>query len=444
MSGRLAVWLVAGSLLSLAATVSAAHRPEGEAGAAPEFASIALAEGDHFEPGLFEAALTRLDERLARYPQDLEASLLKGLVLFKAGHRPEALAELGSLTRRAPRFHLAHLIQGDMLLAQAQPVQDIGTTPLIARLPIKGEGLDSLRDEAEARLKAYLDTLPRNRLPHALLALGDSVRHAFVVDKESHRLYVYERTESDAAPRLVRDFYVSTGKLAGNKSLRGDLRTPEGVYFVTGYIPRSRLPDKYGVGAFPVSYPNEYDARQGKTGDGIWLHGTEQAYYSRPPLDSEGCVVLPNEDLQALAEYIRPGMTPVVIEERVRWLDREEWLAARGEILSMLEAWRSDWESSDVERYLGHYAGEFWSEGHDAKSWAARKRAVALGKSYQQIRFSDVSAFAYPRSATNGAELVVVNLRQEYRSNNFNSEMQKRLYFRKENGEWRVLYEGTP
>lgn len=438
MRFHLGTAVVAGALLSLSVGLYGAHRFQDEE-PADRIADFSLDPAAMGETALFAQAMARLEERLAKLPDDPEASLLKGILSFKAGRLAEAEDELGRLTRRAPKFHLAHLVYGDVLLARTHPLGDLGAAPLFDAAP---RGLDGLRDEAEARLKAYLESLPQDRIPRSLLALDDEVRTAIVVDKSNHRLYVYEYAGSDAPPRLVRDHYVSTGKLIGNKNLRGDLRTPEGVYFVTGYIPDRRLPDKYGVGAYPVNYPNELDARLGKTGDGIWLHGTERAYYSRPPLDSEGCVVLPNPDLLALDAYLEPGVTPVVITERVQWLAAEEWRQLRGEVLGALEAWRADWESGDVERYLSHYADDFWSKGYDAQSWAARKRLVAAGKTYQQVHLEDVSVFAYPETAEDGRELMVVNLRQDYRSNNFSSAMGKRLYLAKDAGRWKVLYEG--
>jgi murein L,D-transpeptidase YafK len=240
----------------------------------------------------------------------------------------------------------------------------------------------------------------------------------------------------------VQDFYVSTGKARGNKSLSGDLRTPEGVYFITRHIPGEQLPDLYGVGAYPMNYPNEWDSRLGKTGYGIWLHGTEAAYYSRPPLDSEGCVVLPNIDLDAVAAYLHPGVTPIIVSDRVEWLERDAYLALREEVWGALEAWRTDWQSGDVERYLSHYDAQFWSGGHNLKSWQRRKRQVAQGKAWQRVALSGLSLFAYPRTAGNGREMMVVNLQQQYDSNNYQSEMKKRLYLVKADTGWRVLYEG--
>lgn len=448
MQKRYSNLLFGAVLLSLSARGYAAPQPEPVEVAALDVkaleltspaATTAAAKGDM---SLYPSALARLEERLAHYPDDYEASLLKGLIFFKQGRLDEAQRELAALTGRAPKFHLAHLVQGDLLLAQTQTVTDIGASPLLVDLGQPDQMLAQLRAEAEFRLKAYLDALPQDRLPRSLLMLGDSVQTAIVVDKESHRLYVYERQGEGEPPRLIRDFYVSTGKLNGNKTLRGDLRTPEGVYFITRHIPDSALPDKYGSGAFPLNYPNEWDQRAGKTGDGIWLHGTDYTSYSRPPQDSEGCVVLPNIDLSHVSAFIRPGVTPLVINARVDWIDEADWQRMSLELQQSVLQWASDWASGDVEQYLNHYAQDFWTDGYDLRRWQARKRAVAQGKTYQQVELSDLSLFAYPRSASDGREIVVASFRQRYNSNNFSSDMGKRLYLAREGGSWRVLYEG--
>lgn len=434
--------LLTAVLLTLSVGLYGAHRfQDGAAGAALALHTLDPT-GVADDMALYPRALARLEERLAHYPDDYEASLLKGLILFRSGRLDEARAELAGLTRRAPKFHLAHLVQGDLLLAQTQTVTDIGATPLLAGLQAEEEALAQLRAEAEVRLRAYLDALPQDRLPRALLTLGEAVPTAIVVDKEHHRLYIYERQGQGEPPRLVRDYYVSTGRANGNKVLRGDLRTPEGVYFITSHIPASALPDKYGSRAFPLNYPNELDRRLGKTGDGIWLHGTENAFYSRPPLDSEGCVVLPNIDLDQAAAFIHPGVTPLVITAQVEWVDEASWRRERQEVLDALRVWMEDWTGGDVERYLSHYAQDFWSPGFDLKKWQARKRAVASGKTFQQVELSNLSLFAYPQSASNGRDMVVASFRQHYRSNNFNSDMGKRLYLTREDGRWHVLYEG--
>ena len=435
MARRLLTGLLAATALALPFAIYAVHQGD-EVGVSDEtLAPI----GDR--SALYQQAHQRLRQRLQRYPQDHEASLLLALLEFKSGYFEEALSELGGLLKREPKFHLAHLVQGDMLLAQTRVISDIGTNPPLVDSTTQQQGLALLRQEAEARLNAYLETLPQGRLPRALLSLDDEVQTALLVDKRNHRLYVYKR-DAGGTPQLLQDFYVSTGKANGNKKLSGDLRTPEGVYFITRHIPGEKLPDLYGVSAYPMNYPNEWDNHLGKTGYGIWLHGTKAAYYSRPPLDSEGCVVLPNIDLSAVAEHLRPGVTPIIVSDNVEWLKRDAYVALRDEVANAVEQWRADWQSGDVERYLSHYDEKFWANGHNKKSWQQRKRRVAKAKQWQKVALDDISLFAYPRAAGDGREMMVVNLKQKYDSNNYNSEMGKRLYLVKADESWRVLYEG--
>ena len=391
-----------------------------------------------------QQVLARLDHRLQIYDKDYEASLLKGLVLFKSGQVDKALQELDQLITKVPKFHLAYLVKADIMQSRLHVMNDLGASPLLdAKSKEQQIQLKRLRDEANARLRAYLETVSNDRVPAQMLLLGDSVKTAIVVDKNSHRLYVFENPGNGEAPRLLRDFYVSTGKLIGNKQTSGDLKTPEGVYFVVSYKRDRDLPDLYGIGAFPLNYPNELDQHLGKTGYGIWLHGTDKSYYSRPPLDSEGCVVLTNIDLDAVKPYIKIGVTPVVITEDIDWLDRADWENRKDELLGVLKNWQQDWESLDVNKYLSHYSDDFWSDKYNKSSWSRYKRAVFDGKSYQKVNFDDISLFTYPTASKKGKPMVVVNLDQHYESNNFNSDSRKRLYLAKGEDGWKVIYEGT-
>lgn len=389
-------------------------------------------------------ALDHLDRRLRIYDRDYEAWLLKGLILFKGGHTDDALQELEQLTQKAPKFHLAHLVKADILQSRFHVVDTLGSTPALAQTTKQQqEQIQRLRNEASARLRSYLATMDHTLIPAQLMLLGDSVKTAVLVDKDNHRLYIYENPGNGEAPRLLRDFYSSTGKLIGDKRVRGDLKTPEGVYFVESYKSDASLPDKYGVGAFPLNYPNELDSHLGQTGYGIWLHGTDKSYFSRPPLDTEGCVALTNIDLDEVKAYIKPGLTPVVIAQKVEWLEPAVWQKRKQVLLGTLEQWRQDWESMDVERYLSHYSTEFWSRKHDKQGLSRYKRAVFSGKSYQKIKLDDISLFTYPTAKLEDKSMVVVNFTQDFESNNFNIRgARKRLYLQHQGDEWKVVYEG--
>lgn len=393
------------------------------------------------------SALNKLENRLRVYPKDHEAELLKAILYFRSGKLDLALEELDKLIKKVPDFQLAYLLKGDMLLSKYAGTNNLGQTTLLASLipglnNNKKQQLNFLREEAQLRIKALLNTKKRNTLPRQILALGKSVKKALLIDKKANRMYVFSRQDSGGLFEEVTDYYITTGKLVGDKSVKGDLRTPEGVYFVTSWISPDKLPSKYGIGAFPVNYPNELDKHNGKTGHGIWLHGTDNGYYSRPPRDSEGCVVLTNIDLESLKSEIIPGLTPVVITEKVEWVDYAIWKQERETILKAVEDWRLDWESMKVNKYLSHYGENFWSSSHNLKSWSARKRLLAKNKTYQSVKLTDMSVLVYPKKKSTGKEIAVVRLKQNYKSNNFKSEMYKRLYLTKKDNSWKILYEG--
>lgn len=393
------------------------------------------------------SVLNTLEERLIAYPKDHEAELLKAILYFKTGKLELALDELDKLIKKVPDFQLAYLLKGDMLLSKFGNTNNIGQTNLLASIitPLannKKQQLDFLREEAQLRLQALVNNKKRNTFPRQILALGKSVKKALLVDKKANRMYVFSRQDSGELFEEVNDYYITTGKLIGDKTETGDLRTPEGVYFVTSWIGPNKLPDKYGIGAFPVNYPNELDIHNGKTGYGIWLHGTDKGSYSRPPRDSEGCIVLTNIDLETLKSEIKPGLTPVVIVDQVEWIDYATWQEERQTILQAVENWRVDWESMNVNKYLSHYGKDFWSATHNLQSWSARKRYLAKNKTYQTVSFSDLSVLVYPKKAEDNREIAVVRLQQNYTSNNFNSDMYKRLYLTKKDNDWKILYEG--
>jgi murein L,D-transpeptidase YafK len=382
-----------------------------------------------------------MDERLQQDNKDYEAQLVKSILNFQLGKTDKAVAELTNLTKQEPSFHLAYLLLGDMLASKVMPVTDIGS-PGLFDASKREQRLTALREEVYSRLRANLTDKHAGRVPLQFLKLNPAIKTALLVDKSQNRIYVYQRSAPDQPPHLLRDFYVSTGKRNGNKEAAGDLRTPEGVYFITREIPDKKLPEKYGVVAFPTNYPNAFDRHLGKTGEGIWLHGTDKIYYSRPPMDSEGCVAMTNLDLSTIRHLIVPGLTPIVITESVQWVDRDTWEATRQQLMTAVEQWRHDWESMDVDSYLNHYAPDFWGNGYTFRKWASYKRQVIAQKSYQKVALKNLSLFYYPRDASGGKNIVVARFRQDYQSNNFKGETTKHLYLEREQGQWKIIYEG--
>jgi len=365
---------------------------------------------------------------------DLTADALLAAVYDEIveGRLDVALQNLDGLIRIKPNFRLAHLIRGDLLLARARPISTMGAVPNVPEARIEG-----LRAEALARLRAYRDRPPADRVPRYLLQLRDDQKYAVVVDTRRSRLYVYRNDEGK--PRFVADYYVSSGKNGALKVREGDEKTPIGVYHVTESLPQKKLSDFYGSGAFPINYPNEWDRIQGRDGHGIWLHGTPSDTYSRPPRSSNGCVVLANPDLDALARILQVGLTPVIISEEVELLSFDDWASERKAFGDQIEHWRADWESLDTERYLSHYSKKFSAQGQDLEAWSQYKRLVNSGKSWIKVKVSNVSMLRGPGEE----DLVLVSFDQEYRSSNLSNTVKKRQYWIQEDGRWRIVYEGT-
>jgi murein L,D-transpeptidase YafK len=264
------------------------------------------------------------------------------------------------------------------------------------------------------------------------------------VDTAKSTLYVFENRNGE--PRYLADYYVSIGTKGYDKDREGDNKTPLGIYHVTGRLTREklsttygRLAEQYGAGALPISYPNEWDRREGRNGFGIWLHGVPFDTYSRPPRASNGCVALTNEDYETIAKTVQIGVTPVIIANGVDWVAPGASRALRAELGGRLESWRRDWESLDTDKYLRHYAAAFNSGKMDLERWSEQKRSVNAGKSWIKLKLDKVSVFLYPGRE----DLAVVTFDQDYSSNNLSNHMRKRQYWIREDGAWRILHEGA-
>jgi murein L,D-transpeptidase YafK len=376
------------------------------------------------------AALLLPAGALAASPEPALSGVLEAIETNRLGL---ALQRVEQLIAEHPNFRLAHLIRGDLLTARARPLQTFGN--VVKTVP--QEKVDDLRAEALVRLRALRDRPESGRLPRAVLQMHPGQKHALVVDSRRSRLYVFENL--DGRPQYVADYYVTLGKRGVDKAREGDQKTPIGVYHVTANLPRQKLTEFYGAGAYPINYPNEWDKRLGRNGYGIWLHGTPPDTYSRPPRASDGCIVLANPDLLSVGRLMQVGMTPVIIADEVEWADADAVQAERTALAGALERWRGDWESRDTERYLAHYGAAFSSGTQDLKAWAAHKRAVNAAKSWIKVELSLVAMFRYPSAA----DFVVVTFLQDYRSSNLANSVRKRQYWQKQDGRWRILYEGT-
>jgi murein L,D-transpeptidase YafK len=360
-----------------------------------------------------------------------ETQLLSAIDALNAGRLEEAWTALDRLVKRQPNFRLARLFHGEVLAARSgQPVPDVSASG--------NPEIQGLVEEARLRLQQWHDRVPDGAVPDVILQLSKNHPHAVIVDLPRSRLYLVENTRDGM--RVVKNFFASIGKGGWGKRSTGDNRTPVGIYHITGFIRDQTLPELYGAGAFPVSYPNVWDQRLKYTGSGIWLHGVPRETFNRAPRSSEGCVTLANTDLLELKPYLVAGETPVVFTDSLTWQEKQQGWDRRAEFLEQLEGWRARWSALDTEGYLQYYADDFETDGMGKAAFAVHKRRVNAGKRAVDVQLEGVDLFRYP--GPDG--LMLARFTQKYRSSNYQKDSDKYQFWRRSpDGQWRIVKESS-
>ncbi len=376
------------------------------------------------------AKSTKQPERIVAR-QDPDSMLIGIYKELAATNLSEAQAKADALVRAYPNFHLGHLIRGDLLMMHANPVTALGGA---SNAP--PDRLKDLRDEAMVRLRSLTARPAPDAAPRSVLQLRDDQKHVLVVDAKQSRLYVYQN--NNGTLKFVTDYYITQGKLGVNKLREGDQKTPVGVYYITGRVSRAKLPPFYGEGALRINYPNDWDKLNGRSGSGIWLHGTPFESYSRPPLASDGCVVLTNNDLKQLSLSVDIGKTPVVIADSIEFISKAKWDAERNGASNLLESWRNDVESSDQNRVLKNYSSKFKSGlGEDLRTWYERNKGPMAATAGVQVKLRDMTLFRYP-----GREDVIVGtFTQETSAGRNKTVIRKRQYWVREGTGYKIVFE---
>jgi L,D-peptidoglycan transpeptidase YkuD (ErfK/YbiS/YcfS/YnhG family) len=389
---------------------------------------------------LSDPALDQVKPLLGR----AEARLIGIYQLIGQGKHREALAAADALVRDHPNFQLAHLVHGDLLSLQTRPVRQLGDVP-DTTAQAAAEQLATLREESRRRLRALTERPPEGHVPSQFLTLSTQSRHAIAVDASRSRLYLFENQtppgeNGKAAParlKLIGDYYISVGLQGIEKQLEGDKRTPLGVYYITSTLDPKSLPDLYGVGALPINYPNALDAQRGKTGSGIWLHGTPREQFVRAPQASDGCVVLANPDLERLLSTVQVRTTPVVIAPELQWVAPQHLDAERDRFETELEAWRQARSQGQLERLRGFYSERFNNQGRDLSAWWPRVESELRSAGSRELELKDLSLLRWRDSQ----DTMVVTFGEVPAGQTRG--VTRRQYWSHENGQWKIFFEGT-
>jgi L,D-transpeptidase YnhG len=370
-----------------------------------------------------------------------EARLIEVYQLIGNGEPRQALAKAESLVKDHPNFQLAQLVYGDLLSLQVRPVRQLGD--VAEDRPAVREQLRNLREESRRRLRALAERPPEGAIPTQFLALSNQSRHAIAVDANRSRLYLFENVTpaqaQDTPPqlKLVADFYISVGLSGIDKWVEGDKRTPLGVYYITSSLNPQSLPDLYGVGALPINYPNALDVQRGKTGSGIWLHGTPREQFVRAPQASDGCVVLSNPDLERVLSIVRTRTTPVIIASELHWTTPQALQADRENFEIYLRAWQNARVQGDLDGLKDLYSERFQAQGRKLGQWWPKVESEVRAGFRRPIEIKDLSVLRWRDSD----DTMVVTFGEVPVGQT--TGVTRRQYWIREGGDWRIFFEGN-
>jgi len=149
--------------------------------------------------------------------------------------------------------------------------------------------------------------------PYAPITLADEYEISGVeadyilVEKSEKRLTLFSDNNK------IKSYKVALGKKpVGHKSMEGDRKTPEGIYYID-----NRKSDSKFHRALHISYPNEIDTffaeKLGVSpGGNIMIHGTGEDYawmgkYHVVHNWTDGCIAVTNQEIEEIWKIVPDG-----------------------------------------------------------------------------------------------------------------------------------------
>lgn len=249
------------------------------------------------------------------------------------------------------------------------------------------------------------------------------------VDKSQQKIMLYEHK---SPLRMVSSFICTTGQIIGDKKVEGDLRTPEGIYFVVQRIGNGLNYELYGNEAYTLNYPNPVDRLRRKTGYGIWIHGRG---YDITPLETQGCVAMNNGDLTVFAANLKPGL-PVALADVVKQTNgmpsgTDEQTTKR--LRENVKGWANAWGSRSVSMF----------DFYDPEAYSVTQEPFSQFKAQKERLFKMLPWIKNNVSNVNvmkGPGYWVTWFFQDYKAPNLETKGVRRLYWQENNkGDLRIV-----
>ena len=320
---------------------------------------------------------------------NIENLLIKSLYEISAGELNDALITLDEIIKQKPNFKLAHLIRGDIYQAYAHGISDFGSSSNFSK-----DKIEDLKEEAKKRIESHLHNAT-DIIDSPRVTLPQNIDNLIYVDTNKSRLYLFEIRDHTLIK--IFDEYASIGKNGSGKNFEGDKKTPLGVYTLGEKITQP-LSDFYGEGAFPIDYPNVYDKLLNKTGHGIWIHGTPKDTYSRAPKSSDGCIVISNENFNALESILKNKQTKVILSKLSydQYFNAENNIDKHNNFMSYFESWISNWTLKNYSEYIAFYDANAKYNSKAFEIWSSKKKKVFENTNDIQIAIDNLTIIDYP------------------------------------------------
>ena len=257
-----------------------------------------------------------------------------------------------------------------------------------------------------------------------------------LVDKKTNQLLLGEYNNGDY--KIVKTYHATLGQVKGDKEDENDLKTPEGIYTFTTILRPPKLQAKFGVMSLAMNFPNAFDSLAGRTGNGIMLHATNEPERLKKNYDSQGCVVVKNEEIVEIQPKIRLGLTPILIFSDLT----PEFLhpGTDSALKKFFDGWIHGWETKNINEYISHYHSDFSANGKHRDAWKAYKGNLNSRYATIEVHPEDVHFYRHPKYS-------MVTFTQNYRSKLKNggwghrSRGTKILYVAEEAGEPKIIAE---
>ena len=278
---------------------------------------------------------------------------------------------------------------------------------------------------------------PGGQLPGAIVALPDTVERVLLVDGSHSSAWLMQR-DATGGWSGISGFYVSIGASGTDKRKRGDRRTPLGVYYAIDELDAARLPARYGSSVLTLDYPNALDIAQGRSGDGIWLHGIDPDNNVRPPRDTDGCIAFDNARIGTLREALALRRTPVIVADNFDWQRGAEPDEVGAQLRGMLQLWRETQLSSDAESLIGLHRDDYARHGLSPQLWRAGVRARLAAGLLTDIGVEELEILL----ADSDEGIYLTRFRQVlHRAGRAPVVTMRRLYWQRIADSWRIIAE---